>query len=495
MHTRCGNMMRMRTAAVFGIVVWVSLLQSPVFAADEMYQNLTLDQCIEIALAEYPPLKNQRESLLAAESAYRAARGDFLPVLYVDAAQDFGQDIPSAGEQRSSLVSASVQKNFEYGGSLSIVGQGERDDRYADGEEYASAVSVDFQQPLIEGFGRDVAAANLKTAGINRDIAEMVLTEAIRGHILAVTEQYHRVIEAERLLQVRVEALDRAHESLERLKILVTEGEEAEIDIATQELQVAGFEENVTQAKNDLRGAKIQVRLLLGVVPEKEVTLAPSPELEIDFTSDEPTFTAQPLNMEELKSKALEHRLDYLEQKRALENREIAVLVAKNVLLPELGFFASLGLADDGSTLSHAFHLNEGDWVTGLQFSVPFGLVREREQYTQAKIALRQGQNSLEQTRRRILNQVDNSVRSVQTLELRLQSSYRAVKNAQRSEAGARDRYDLGLMSIFDRAESQTKLTEAEAGYVSLFLRYKDAIAQLDFTTGEPVEQRYGVNL
>ena len=86
-------------------------------------------------------------------------------------------------------------------------------------------------------------------------------------------------------------------------------------------------------------------------------------------------------------------------------------------------------------------------------------------------------------------------MRSVQTLELRLKSAYRAVKNAQLSEAGAADRYDLGLMSIFDRAESQAKLTDAEASYVSLFLRYKDALAQLDFTTGEPVEQRYGVNL
>jgi outer membrane protein TolC len=93
------------------------------------------------------------------------------------------------------------------------------------------------------------------------------------------------------------------------------------------------------------------------------------------------------------------------------------------------------------------------------------------------------------------MNQVDSSVRSVQTLELRLQSAYRAVKNAQLSEAGARDRYDLGLMSIFDRAESQAKLTDAEAGYVSLFLSYKNALAELDFTTGEPVEQRYGVNL
>jgi outer membrane protein TolC len=493
MHATRGR--TLRTFAVFGIAVWLSTHQNPVAGEDKTYQNLTLDQCIEIALAEYPPLKNQRESLLAAESAYRAARGDFLPVLYIDAAQDFGQEIPSTGEQRSTFAAASVEKSFEYGGSLSVVGQGERDDRYADGEEYASAVSVDFQQPLLEGFGRDVAAANLKIAEINRDIAGMALTDAVRGHILAVTRQYHRVIEAERLLQVRDEALDRARKALRRLEILVTEGEEPRIDIATQELQVAGFEENFTQATNSLRDAKIQLRFLMGVDPEREVTLAPSPELEIDFKPDKPTFTPRPLDMEKLKRKALERRLDYLEQKRALENREIAVLVAKNVLLPELGFFASLGLADSGSSVSRAFHLKEGDWVTGLQFSVPFGLVREREQYTQARIALRQAQNSLEQTRRRVLNQVDNSVRFVQTLELRLQSAYRAVKNAQLSEAGAAERYDLGLMSIFDRAESQAKLTDAEASYVSLFLSYKDALAELDFTTGEPVEQRYGVNL
>jgi len=241
MRLAYGNVRRTRCAAVLGIVVWFGASQTGVLATDT-YENLTLDECIGIAVAEYPPLKNAREDLLAAESAYRAARGDFLPILYVNAAQDFGQQIPSTGEQRSSFLSASVEKNFEYGGSFSVVGQGERDDRFEHGEEFVSALSVGFQQPLLEGFGPDVAAASLKIADINRDIARMGLTQAIRSHILTVTRQYHRVIEAERLLQVRDEALKRAHEALRRLNILVAEGEEAKIDIATRELQVAQFE-------------------------------------------------------------------------------------------------------------------------------------------------------------------------------------------------------------------------------------------------------------
>jgi outer membrane protein len=486
--------MEMRRAVALVIVVWLSMLQRVTFA-DEEYHNLTLDECIGMALAQYPPLKNAREDLLAAESEYRAVRGDFIPVLLLRAAQDFGQQIPSTGEERSTFLSASVEKNFEYGGSVSVVGQGERDDRFAHDDEFVSALSIGFEQPLLEGFGPDVAAASLKIADINRDIVRMGLTQAIRSHILTVTRQYHRVIEAERLLQVRAEALERAHEALRRLKILVAEGEEAKIDIATQELQVARFEEEATQAENNLKDAKIELRFLLGVVPETEISVGRSPDLEVDFEPDEPTFVELSLDMEELKRKAVERRLDYLQEKRALEIRDIAVVTSRNVLLPDLSFFANLGLADSGSALSHAFHVNKGDWVTGLQFEVPFGLVREREQYNQALISWRRARNSFEQTRREILNQVDTSVRFVKTLESRLRSAYRAVKNAQLSASGAEERYDLGFISIFDRAEAQAALTDVEASYVSLFLSYKDALAQLDFVVGEPVEQRYTTGL
>jgi len=494
MHFRWSKHVGVLLATAVSAILTVGVPQSCALA-EQSYQSLTLDQCVEIALAKYPPLKNQRENLLAAESAYRAARGDFRPVLHLNAAQDFGQRIPSTGEQRGTFASASVQKNFEYGGSLSVVGQTERDDRFASGQEYQSSVSVDFEQPLLEGFGRDVAASNLKIAEINRDIAEIAVLDATRLHILTVTERYHRVIEAERLLQVQKEALQRAHDSLERLKALVAEGESPQIDIATQELQVAGFEEQATQAENTHDSALIGLRLALGVPPESAVSIARTPDLEVDFTPDEPPFASRQVDMEDCKKKALERRLDYLQAKRALEIRGIAVVTTRNVLLPDLSFFASLGLADTGSELNRAFHVNKGDWVTGLQFEVPIGLIREREQYTQATISLRQAQNDLEQMRRQILNEVDDSVRFVKTLELRLKSAYRAVKSAQLSGAGAGEKYDLGLISIFDRAESQAALTNAEASYVSLFLSYKNALARLDYVIAEPTEERYGVRL
>jgi outer membrane protein TolC len=480
--------------AVAVLVLTVGLQGNPALAA-ESYEDLTLDQCIEIGLAEYPPLKNQRESVLAAESAYRSARGDFLPVLTVNAGHDFGKMIPSEGDLRSSFGSASVQKNFEYGGSLSIDGRTDHNDRFRHGEKYQSTVAVNFQQPLLEGFGRNVAAANLKIAEINRDIAEMALRDAIRSHILTVTELYYRVIETERLLQVQQEALQRSQASLTRTKALVKEGMQARIDIATQELEVAGDEEQVTQASNTYRSAIIQLRLILGVAPERDITLASSPDLEIDFQQDEPAFTPRPLDMDEAKRLALERRLDYLQQKRALEVSEIAVVTSRNVLLPDLSLFGRLGLADSGSDFSGAFDVDEGDWVTGVQFAMPFGLVREKEQHTQALISLRKAQNSLEQKRRVLLNEIDDTVRRVQTSELRLKSAYRRVKNAQLSASGAEVRYEVGEYDVFNLTQAQETLTNAEVSYVSLFLSYKSSLAELDDKIGEPVEDRYGVSL
>jgi outer membrane protein TolC len=231
------------------------------------------------------------------------------------------------------------------------------------------------------------------------------------------------------------------------------------------------------------------------VPPEQEVSLGRSPDLEIDFKLDEPAFTPREMDVEEAKKQALARRLDYLQERLALEIREIAVATSRNVLLPDLSFFASLGLTDNGSRWKNTTHFNQGDWVTGLQVQVPFGLVREREQYTQAKISLRQAKNNLEQTRRRILNEVENTVRDVQTLELRLESAYRRVTYAQLSAAGAEVMYEIGEISVFDSAEAQEKLTSATANYVSLFLSYKDALDTLDFVIGEPVEERYGVSL
>ncbi len=476
------------------LVLAVGLHENPAIAA-ETYENLTLDECIEIALAQYLPLKNQRESVLAAESAHRAARGDFLPVLTVNAGHDFRDNIPNAQTQHSAFGSASVQKNFEYGGSLSVVGRSDRDDRFGHEEEYGSTVSANFQQPLLEGAGPAVAAANVKISEINEDISEMVLRDAIRSHILTVIQQYNSVIESERLLQVREEALGRSQASLKRTRALVAEGEQARIDIATQELQVASGEEQVTQVKNNYRSALIQLRLFLGVPPEQDITLARNPEVEINFEPDNPAFTPRPLDMDEAKRLALERRLDYLQQKRALEISEIGVVTAKNVLLPDLSLFGTLGLADSGSDFRGAFHVNEGDWVTGLQFEMPFGLVREREQHTQAAISLRRAKNNLEQSRRLLLNNVDNTVRDVQTSELRLISAYKGVKNAQLSERGTQIRYEQGERNAFDLANAQAALTDAEAGYVSLFLSYKNILAKLDNVIGEPVEERYGVSL
>ncbi len=467
-------------------------------SGQDAYKNLSLDQCIRIALTQYPPLINQRESLHAAESAYRAARGDFLPVLDLNAAQQYGQQIPNTvdqGEWFAGFASASVTQNFKSGGSLSVVGRSDRDDRFGDGQEFLSTVSVDLEQPLLEGFGRDIAAANLRIAEINMEITRYGLTDFFRSHILRVTQQYHSVFERERLLQVQEESLVRARESLRRLKALVAEGEVAEIDIATQELQVAEFEESATQALNSYNRELIGLRLLLGVPPDQIISLARSAELEIDFELDEPAFTPRVLDVEEAKKQALARRLDYLQEKRALEIREIAVATSRNVLLPDLSFFASLGLTDNGSRWKNTTHFNQGDWVTGLQVQVPFGLVREREQYTQAKISLRQAKNSFEQSRRRILNEVENTVRDVETFELTLRIAYRRVKNAQLSAAGAEVMYEIGEINVFDRSDAQAKLSSAEANYVSLFLNYRDALDTLDFVIGEPVEERYGVSL
>jgi len=493
MHTGCVRAtVRGFAAALFVLVV--GLHENPALAA-EAYQNLTLDECIEIALAQYLPLKNQRENVLSAESAYRAARGDFLPVLRVNAGHDFRDNIPNTQTQHSAFGSASVQKNFEYGGSLSVVGRSDRDDRFGHEEEFQSTVNVNFQQPLLEGAGPAVAAANVRISEINKDIAEMALRDQIRSHILTVIQQYNSVIEAERLLQVREEALGRSQASLKRTRALVAEGEQARIDIATQELQVASGEEQVTQVKNNYRSALIRLRLFLGVPPEQDITLARNPEVEINFEPDNPAFTPRPLDMDEAKRLALERRLDYLQQKRALEISEIGVVTAKNVLLPDLSLFGTLGLADSGSDFRGAFHVNEGDWVTGLQFEMPFGLVREREQHTQAVISLRRAKNDLEQSRRQLLNRVDETVRNVQTSELRLVSAYKGVKSAQLSERGTQTRYDQGEVNAFDLAIAQADLTTAEAGYVSLFLSYKNILAQLDYDIGEPTEERYGVSL
>jgi outer membrane protein TolC len=476
------------------LVLAVGLHENPALAA-ETYENLTLDQCIEIALAQYPPLKNQRESVLAAESAHRAARGDFLPVLTVNAGYDLGDSIPSDQTQHGSFGSASVQKNFEYGGSLSVTGRTEKDDRLGRGEEYGSTVSANFQQPLLEGAGPEVAAANVRISEINEDITRMALTDAIRSHILTVIKQYNSVIEAERLLQVRDEALKRSKESLERTEALVKEGEQAAIDIATQELTVASGEEQVTQASNNYDSAIIQLRLFLGIPPDQDITLALNPEVQIDFELDNPAFTPRLPNMEDAKRLALERRLDYLQRKRRLEVNEIAVVTSKNVLLPDLSLFGTLGLADSGSDLSGAFHVNEGDWVTGVQFEMPFGLVREKERHTQAQISLRQATNDLEQSRRVLLSRVDNTVRNVETSELRLVSAYKRVKSAMESEMGTQKQFEEGERNALDVALAREARTNAEADYVSLFLSYKNMLAELDYDIGEPTEERYGVSL
>jgi len=402
--------------------------------------------------------------------------------------------IPNVTNQKNWNFGASVGRALDSGGALSLSGQSARIDNQVDGvyspdPAWSSAVSLGLTQPLLRGFGSDVALAQVRLA----ENADRQSAEALRGRLLDVvasTQQAYwslvsaraRLVSAEWLVSVGEEVRDVLAKRRE-FDATVAQYANAVATVEQRKALVIEARRRLSEAGNALKAIINSPELPVG----GEVDVVPA-----DVPSDAPFEANLRASLEQAfaKSPAIQQALI------AIESAGIGVTVAENGTLPQLDLSTSatwFGL--EGSLGDSASEIGEGDFVNyaaALQFSQAIGNRAAEAEYRSARLRRSQTHVAYEQSVQATVLAVKNALTDcVAFRQLVEQNRVYRLAQAENLRALLVDEKTLAALTpefLQLKFQLQNGLAAAEDAYFASLVGYQSAVAALQRATGTGLE-------
>lgn len=461
------------------------------------FENLDLEQCIRIAIVHNLGLDRIRRSVESSRQDLRSAKNafDFQGTVSAEHLQDIYTPEMELGTiaaydpllQQTIITSATssvidedlttlrstLRKQFKTGGFLTLQPRLQHSDSQRN--RWSSGATLNFTQPLLDGFGYDVTTAGLKSTRLSLEQSEYNLDASLRALVVNVVRDYYTLLKTRMILDEQEKALQRSEEQLRAAQIRKQEGEVPQLDVLRAELQMARNQNSLISTRNALTSQLINLKLRMGLPLETEVDIAP---LEVRSVTVE-------ISLEELTEYALNNRLDLKSDELSYEQARLALLTARNRKLPNLDLTASYHFIDRNDKLGRVWDFDQGSVNMGILFTMPLGDVSDDVRLKKARISLEQAETGIEERRRLITSEVDAAVRQLETLRQQIDLLQKNVEIAEESFRLSRLSYEIGgLISSFDLTQTQDDLTAARTSYLSTLIDYKIGLAQLDLARG-----------
>lgn len=402
--------------------------------------------------------------------------------------------IPNVTNQRNWSFGADLGKQLESGGIVSLSGSTTRVDNvnstlYTPDPAWSSALTLGLTQPLLRGFGTDVALAQVRLAQNDDRIA----TEVVRGRLLdlvANTERAYwalvsaraRLVSAEWLVEVGTEVRD-----------VLAKRREFDATLAQYANAVATVENRkalVIEARRRLSEAGNTLKLLVNS-PDLPV----GGEVEV-VPADSPSVAAFEASLRGSIETAIAKAPSIQQALLAIDNASIGVTVADNGRLPQLDLATSVswfGLTDDaGSSVNDITTGDFVDYAAGVQFSQAIGNRAAEAQYREARLRRSQTVIAYDKAVSNAVMAVKNAL--VDCVSFRaLVEQNRTVRLAQAENLRALlvDEKTLAALTpefLQLKFQLQNGLALAEDQYFASLVAYQSAIAALQQAMGTGLE-------
>lgn len=312
--------------------------------------------------------------------------------------------------------------------------------------------------------GRDQANQAATEAHIN--ISQNNLQATHQQLAFEVVKTFQAIIQAEKLVTVREEALESITAALEVGQARFDAGSLLKQDLLNLELQQSRAMENLIQSRHVLELTQRSFLNLLGL-REGQVVLDHDSALKQEIPK-----SINYLSRQELK------RLDGYEQAALAELKK-----AQGGKLPTIDTFVSYQM-DTGTVLDET-----GDsWMAGVQMNYTlFDGRKNSSQITQAQLKLKEIQHLRKKTELILNLEVQQALLDYEQAKQRLSVTIKMVDVAEEVIRLSRARFSEGVILASDLIDFEMRLSDAQARQVAATAAYRVAIANLRRVTG--VEQ------
>lgn len=512
---------------------------------------LTLREAFEMALVNNKDIEVARSNVKIAEFDLLGARGFYDPrfssLSYYERSVTPVSNFLSGGGTNGVITQSDVTGTMRFEGLAPKYGGGYRVEfssvrlttdnvLAALNPQYPVALTFNYTQPLLRGLGFDGTRRQIEVAKKNLSLTDAQFRQRTIETITLVQRAYWDLVYALRNLQIQRDAVKDARTQLEHNKRLVVEGVLAPIDVVAAEAQVAGFEQGVFSALEDISRAENNLKSLIAenrnaaiwnvsIVPTDAVDLTPP------VISLEDAMQAAIENRAELTQSDLVSEINKLDQRYYREQTKPQVdLVASYGAVGLAGSINSAATSNPitGSSERTRLKINEiiaalpgsgieplspipqtlpdeliggygqsllnlaanryNNFRVGVQLSLP---LRNRTAEAQLGRSLVEGQRI--QTQREQLEQliqvdVRNALQVVRTVDSRLRAAAAVRSASEQQYESEQRRFDAGQSTLFLVLERQTALTTARGNELRAQTDLNKAIAELQRATGNALQ-------
>lgn len=403
-------------------------------------QQLTLEECCDIAAANNKQGKLADFSIQKAQLQLKNMNSNFLPKLsaaggYLYADKDFGAELMPS-------VAAELNLNNTYTGGVQI------------------------EQPLYLGgklfAARKMAQTGLSIAGLNKEKTE--------SDIRFETEKaYWNVVKAKELQKVSQQFLQTVDELYRTVENYYNTGMASQNELLKVKVKINEAKLSLKRSENSVRLAKMSLCHLMGMPISKDIDV-------INNLSD---IEAVDTNIH-----SVENRLEYkiLSENIQLKNQEIKAV--RSDFLPRVGLVAGYNYMN-GVKLNGTKLISDDVFAVMVSVKVPLfhwgeGMRKVKSAQIEKQMAIVQRDEFTEKMQLEVsqaLNMLDES-----ELEIKLTES--AFNEATESLRESRKNYETGMETLVNYMDTQSIWQKSWAEFVSAKINYQIAKANYFKTTG-----------
>ncbi|MCC7388746.1 MAG: TolC family protein [Phycisphaerales bacterium] len=468
--------------------------------------GISLERAIRSAVANNLEVQFARLAPAISEADVVAAEAAFDWTLFsnlnwnnldqVSPSSSFGSNA-GLNQRQSVQGQTGVRRQLESGGQFAVQQELIYTDFETRGQTFTpdpatqATLSFQFDQPLLRGFGSDVALAQVR---VNRNV-ERDAVARLRVQLLQTVNQteatYWELVRAQHDLAILQKLLERGLKTRDQLQTRLDAG----LDVPPSQLadavaRVERRKSDVRQARDAVRDAGDRIKVLMND-PDfpvgSEVMLLP-----LDQGVDEPMA----FSLVDALTTAVTRRPEVDQAIVSMDNTSIRETVAANQRLPQLNLQVQTrfqGMDDALGAVSSEFDGNFVDYVVGLAFEQAIGNRGPEAEYTRRRLEREQAVISYRNTVQQIVRDVKASLRAVtsnyEIVAQRRQARIAAAESLRTLEVEnekIRDRSSERLELEFNRQEA---LANAERTEMQAISEFNSSVAQLYAAMGTALER------
>ena len=351
---------------------------------------------------------------------------------------------------------------------------------------YSSELELTVTQPLLKDFGIDLNKREIYIAKNDQNISDHQLTKKIIDTLTEAENIYWDLVFSIEDLKVKETSLQRARNLAKQVKAQVDVGTMAELEILQAKSEVASRDEQLLNAQNLIEDNEDNLKNILNLSFDSEEGLKKV------IPSDSPVFQpGSESSLENALKTALIRRPDLLVKKKELESRNIEVSYNENQMLPTLDLVTSLGmngLSGDSKTkyngyneaLSETFSSKFGLWGFGLNLKYPIGNRAAKSRLTAKRLEVAQLLLDIKDLERKIVVEVREAHRQIETDIKRVQASRIAQKFAKEKLSAEEKKFEVGLSTSFNVLEFQEDLAQEQSKAIKAVIDYNKSRNRLN---------------